>query len=46
LTALSAVLHLHHNRLADKLASLYPDWDDEKLFQEARRISIAQQQVC
>lgn len=27
-----------HNRLARKLAELYPGWDDERLFQEARKI--------
>uniref|UniRef100_K1QGI2 Peroxidasin-like protein n=1 Tax=Magallana gigas TaxID=29159 RepID=K1QGI2_MAGGI len=27
-----------HNRLARKLAELYPNWDDERLFQEARKI--------
>ncbi len=31
-------------RLADNLASLHPEWDDEKLYQEARRIVIGQMQ--
>ncbi len=29
-----------HNRLCDELASNYPDWDDERLFQTSRNILI------
>jgi hypothetical protein len=31
-------------RLAEELGGLNPDWDDETLYQEARRLVIAQMQ--
>ena len=30
-----------HNHQADRLAAAHPDWDDERLFQEAKRRTIA-----
>jgi hypothetical protein len=40
LLALHMLFHLEHNRLAKELQVLHKDWDDESLFQEARRFLI------
>ena len=45
LTAYHTVWVREHNRLAKELKYLNPHWNDERLYQEARKILIAKMQV-
>ncbi|XP_071521128.1 salivary peroxidase/catechol oxidase-like [Panulirus ornatus] len=44
LLVVHALYFREHNRLARELLRINPHWNDEKLFQEARKINIAQYQ--
>jgi hypothetical protein len=45
LTALQTLFVRNHNRLAGLLQGAHPDWTDEQLYQEARKLNIAEEQM-
>lgn len=44
LTALQTLFVRNHNNIAGQLQKLHPTWTDEQLFQEARKLNIAEYQ--
>jgi peroxidase len=45
LTSFQTVFLREHNLQANRIATRHPEWDDERVFQEARRIVIAELQA-
>jgi hypothetical protein len=45
LTALHILFLRNHNRLATQLQSRHPRWTDEHLYQEARKLNIAESEI-
>jgi hypothetical protein len=45
LTAIQTLLMRNHNRLAEQLQSLHPYWTDEQIYQEARKLNIAEEEI-
>lgn len=45
LTAMHTLFMREHNRLCDEIFSWYPYWSDERIFQSARKIVIAEMQA-
>lgn len=44
--AWALLFHRNHNRHARNLGAFKPHWSDERIFQEARKLNIAQYQHC
>jgi peroxidase len=45
LTAIQTLFVRNHNRLAQELHTLHPAWSDEQLYQEARKLNIATEEL-